>query len=141
MILLRFFLLLNEKLYLLFCFFRTRRTRTTIAPTRNGKTNVPNRYSNEADPAAPVPTIPAKSEVKTNSVEPIPAGDGMTAASMTESEVIASTSCNAIPESDPKIKNGIEYQNASFSRFNPIVSTISSLFFSRCFDASSIIWH
>ena len=66
-------------------------TSTTTAPTRNGNTNVPNRYKSDADPAIPVPTIPAKSVVNTNSVEPIPAGDGITAASMTDNEVIAST--------------------------------------------------
>ena len=64
---------------------------TTTVPTRNGNTNVPKRYKSDADPAMPVPTIPAKGVVNTNSVEPIPAGDGITAASITDREVIANT--------------------------------------------------
>lgn len=76
----------SEALFLRICL-----TITTTVPTKNGNTNVPKRYRSDADPAIPVPTIPANRLVKTNSVDPIPAGDGITAASMTDSDVIAST--------------------------------------------------
>ena len=67
----------SEALFLRICL-----TITTTVPTKNGNTNVPKRYRSDADPAIPVPTIPANRLVKTNSVDPIPAGDGITAASM-----------------------------------------------------------
>ena len=58
-------------------------------PTKKGNTNVANRYKREAEPAAPVPAAAAKSRVNTNSVEPIHAGEGSTAASITDRDVTA----------------------------------------------------
>lgn len=69
---------------------------TTTTPIRNGKTNVAKRYNRDAEPAMPVPTIPANNPVNTNSVEPIPAGAGITAASITDNAVIAMVSTRLI---------------------------------------------
>ena len=114
---------------------------TTTAPTRNGNTKVPKRYRSDAEPASPVPTIPEKSAVKTNSVEPIPAGDGMTAASMTESDVTAIVCGSVISPCPRKIRYGMDYQNANLMRFNPTAPATSRVSPISCLDASSNIWH
>ena len=75
----------------------------------------------------PVPTIPAKSPVNTNSVEPIPAGAGITAASITDNAVIAMVSTRLIFLSPAKRRYGIPYQKQSFNKFNPI--TPATIFF------------
>lgn len=100
---------------------------TTATPIRNGKTNVAKRYNRDAEPAMPVPTIPAKSPVNTNSVEPIPAGAGITAASITDNAVIAMVSTRLIFLSPAKRRYGIPYQKQSFNRFKPI--TPATIFF------------
>ena len=110
---------------------------TTTVPTRNGNTNVPKRYKSDADPAMPVPTIPAKSVVNTNSVEPIPAGDGITAASITDRDN-AGFPWNWTPR---KRRYGIPYQKQHFSRQSKITPVVVFLFFSKCFEASSSIMH
>ena len=81
----------------------------------------------DAEPAMPVPTIPANNPVNTNSVEPIPAGAGITAASITDNAVIAMVSTRLIFLSPAKRRYGIPYQKQSFNRFKPI--TPATIFF------------
>lgn len=61
-----------------------------MPPMIKGRMNVANLYISTVDPAIPFPTISPSSIINTNYVEPIPAGVGITAASITESVVTPS---------------------------------------------------
>ena len=72
-----------------------RHTAVYIPPMIKGKIKVAKRYISAVDPASPFPARTPNKIINTNSVEPIPAGVGITAASITESVVTPRTCIGA----------------------------------------------
>lgn len=82
-----------------------------------GKIKVATRYSTVIAPALCTPTSTANRFVMISSTAPIPAGVGITAAVITDSDVMERESSNEISLLPNRIRNGTQYQKHNFAIF------------------------